>query len=261
MAVNYNPPAPSIPAFAQRDDIVLVEAEADFPAVVGSVHPLDSTKLYQLKGQTVLTSPVEPNGSYLEGRLGRNDILASAIASIFSGGGSASIRNMTVDGAFVAGVFNLTAKSASDELLVENIRFVSGGSMGSIAGYGKVEFVNCKFSGSGPLTMNGCESVKFSNCEWSSIINPLAFANSFKSIILEGCSFAGSCTGTYIGFSGSGTISAAQLDGIMLNVAAGSLGFNGGSGGSLTIGACKYNLAIENTGGTSTSNVVGWTAI
>jgi hypothetical protein len=200
-----------------RDNYKLVKSTADLSdeltAGGGATYQLSSGTLYEVNGTINLSYPINLNGAYLVGLDTNEDTLISAGGTIFSGGASGSIRNLTLI-ASGGSVFNLLG-SGAENFIFQNCIVANSGSVGTINNYAMVFMNVIQYSGnSAGVIFTDIDSLLLNNIGW--------FLSN---------------TGTFETYTG--TFSSIQKMSGFINVPSGSTGINVSSDPTVTNGVLQ----------------------
>lgn len=144
------PSAESVKAYVDtatgaNTNVVIVTQESDFPSPSGGIITLDSSTVYQIAGDVVITNKIDANGAVLLGRDRTFDKITSTQASseIFTGNGQVVARNLTfaITGAS-SKIFNLLGTTGFEYVYIQDCTFAASTATGTIENYYAVQFVN-----------------------------------------------------------------------------------------------------------------------
>jgi hypothetical protein len=119
-----------------RNNFVLVQTVADFPAPVAGVITLAAGTTYEINGTISLTSRINLNGCYLIGKDANNDklIYTPASGELFTGTKGGTIKNLTLVAATTgAKLFNIDM-GATENLLVRDAIIANCKDVGLVKG-------------------------------------------------------------------------------------------------------------------------------
>jgi|VirMetMinimDraft_7_1064189.scaffolds.fasta_scaffold00359_11 hypothetical protein len=122
-----------------------ITSESDFPAPSLGVITLDSSTIYKIQGDVVITNKIDCNGATLLGRDRTLDKITStqAASEIFTGNGQIIAKNLTfsITGAG-SKLFNLLGTTGFEYVFMQDCTFTSNSSLGTIENYYAVQFIN-----------------------------------------------------------------------------------------------------------------------